>query len=100
LRDIGNGHATDYRTPIASTQSLRLAVDDLTLQPELRTAAAFALRIRAGEDARAQLRVAAATSADPKLRVALERIESGIEDFELETNLETLARSAETKNNS
>ncbi len=73
----------DYRTLPVGDESLPRLVADASRAADARIGAAIALRAREGEAVVPQLRVAAATTASPKLRVALEKIADGAPDDEL-----------------
>jgi hypothetical protein len=75
--------AVDFRQPTVSREALWEIVEGPTVDAAAREAAAKALvKTAVGED-RARLRVAAARCADPRVRVALERIDAGDEPEEV-----------------
>lgn len=72
--------AVDFRQPMLSRDALWAIVEGPTVDVEGRSAAATALvkTIDAGE--RARLRVAASLCAEPRMRIALEKLGAGLED--------------------
>jgi hypothetical protein len=80
----------DYRTLPAGDENLPRLVADASRAADARIGAAIALRAREGEAVVPQLRVAAATTASPKLRVALEKIADGAPDSEIARSIEKL----------
>ncbi|MDB4942763.1 MAG: hypothetical protein JWP97_2297 [Labilithrix sp.] len=69
---LGTGAAT-YRDEPLSRVALESALDDATLDADVRAAAALALRVSAGGEAERRIRVAA-ESADDELKAALETV--------------------------
>ncbi|MBK6514885.1 MAG: hypothetical protein IPM79_24805 [Polyangiaceae bacterium] len=73
LRGLGEGAKVDLRRAFVPVDHLLHVLED-TSQPALtRAGAAIAAARGAGPEARARIRVAASTTASPKLRVAIER---------------------------
>ncbi len=72
--------AVDFRQPMLSREALWAIVEGPTVDVTARSAAASALvkTIDAGE--RARLRVAASLCAEPRMRVALEKLGEGLDD--------------------
>lgn len=79
LRGIGAG-AVDLRTSAPTPDVLLRIVEDSKAPPLERASAAVAAIASGEEDVRARVRVAADTTASPKLRIALERIGAEAED--------------------
>lgn len=80
LRAMGSGALSTHRTaPVAREQLLAMALDGARL-PRERVAAAVALGPGLDDTERERLRVAAASIAQPKLRVALERATEADDD--------------------
>jgi hypothetical protein len=73
----------DYRSPPVGDENLPRLVADGSRSPDARVGAAIALRAREGEAIVPRLRVAAAVTASPQLRVALEKIADGADDGEI-----------------
>jgi hypothetical protein len=90
LRSIGVGANSSFRTaPIAPDQLLRV-VEDPRATPATRAAAALALGADLSDVERTRLEAATRAVAEPKLRVALERVTSKCPDAELEATLAEL----------
>ncbi len=77
--DSLSDHASTYREATVSREQLWGTLEDAGQAPELRAAAAVALRAGLADDERPRLRVVAGAAAAPRLRVALERLASGDE---------------------
>ncbi len=88
LRGVGAG-AVDTRSPALPTDVLLQVVEDSRAAPVARASAAVAAIESGDEDARRRVRIAAETTASPRLRVALETISGETDDERL---AETLAR--------
>ena len=88
LHALRNGEAGAYRSAAIPEEELWRTVEDPTSDPTARAGAAVALRESLDEDGRVRLRVAAAASASPRLRVALEKVASPIDEAELAGALE------------
>ncbi len=73
LRGIGAGASTDLRTAPVPPESLLRVVEDASASPALRVGAAVAA-LAGQPEAKPRIRVAATTTASPKLRIALERV--------------------------
>jgi hypothetical protein len=76
--------AVDFRRPTLSRDALWDIVEGPSVDVEARAAAAKALAKTAQGEERARLRVAAARCADPRVRVALERVDAEVEDVAAE----------------
>lgn len=81
LRGIGAGANTDLRTAPVPAESLLRVVEDASAAPALRVGAAVAA-LAGQPDAKPRIRVAAGTTASPKLRIALERVAETPDDEE------------------
>jgi hypothetical protein len=79
-----------YRSVAVPEAMLDGAFADGSLDAETRVGSAIALRVREGERAVPRLRLAAAATASPKLRVALEKIADGAPDEEIARRIEKL----------
>ncbi|NUO49549.1 MAG: hypothetical protein HOV80_11900 [Polyangiaceae bacterium] len=79
LRGIGAGANTDLRTAPVPAESLLRVVEDASASPALRVGAAVAA-LAGQPDAKPRIRVAATTTASPKLRIALERVADAPDD--------------------
>lgn len=91
LRRVAVGANVDMRTAHVSLEKLWSLVEDPSAQPSARAGAAASLASVATEDDRKRIRVAAATIAEPKLRLAIERVaEPDIEDEALAEALESV----------
>lgn len=90
LRALGTGVVESYRAAPVEREALLRVVEDVTARPTERAAAAVALAAQTDPETRAKIRVASETVAEPKLRVALERV---LDDDEaaLEAAVEELA---------
>ena len=88
LRALRNGEAGAYRAAAIPEEMLWRTVEDPASDPTARAGAAVALRESLDEAGRVRLRVAAAASASPRLRVALEKVASPIDEAELAGALE------------
>ncbi len=87
LRSLGSGANVDARTaPVPRDRLLRI-VEDPSLPPLARAAAAVALGPELDDEGRGRLRLAAEASALPRLRVAIETAAGGAEAAELEAAL-------------
>jgi hypothetical protein len=73
LRGMSSGAEGGMRTAPFPGERLRTIVENVDADAVSRAAAAVALAPRATPEDRARIRVAAATTADPRLRIALER---------------------------
>jgi len=92
LQAIGAGANVTLRTaPLPKDRLLRV-VEDASLRSASRAAAAVALVADLDDDARARLRVVAESTAEPLLRVALERAAGGASEAELEEVLAEVSR--------
>jgi hypothetical protein len=84
---IGTDANVTLRTaPIPKDRLLRV-VEDPSLGSSARAAAAVALRADLDDDARARLRVVGESTAEPRLRVAIEKAANGADRSELEAAL-------------
>jgi hypothetical protein len=81
LRGIGAGASTDLRTAPVPAESLLRVVEDASASPALRVGAAVAA-LAGQPEAKPRIRVAATTTASPKLRIALERVIEAPDDEE------------------
>lgn len=79
LRDVARAEAS-YRGAAIARERLVELVDDPRVSPRHRIAAAYVLKERGDDDGLARVRVAADTTASPKVRVALAAIADGTED--------------------
>jgi hypothetical protein len=79
-----------YRIAPPRDNDHSLIFEDPTADVVTRACAAVALRIREGDVMVPRLRVAAAATASPKLRVALEKIADGAPDDEIARRIEKL----------
>jgi hypothetical protein len=84
----------DYRSSAVTEEVLWSVVEDPRVDPTARAGAAAALAESTDESARARIRVAAESTASPKLRVALERIAGAQGDELVEGALEGVEESA------
>jgi hypothetical protein len=89
LRALGRQREDDYRTAPVSTEQLWQTFENTAVDPEARAGAAIALRARLDEPCRQRLRVVAAATVAPKLRVAIESA-AGDDDDALEEALTAL----------
>jgi hypothetical protein len=80
-----------YRVPVVPTDELCRVLDDPSSDPSARVGAAVALKQGGNEDHVRRVRVAAAMTAQPKLRVALERVADASNDDALLEPLEASA---------
>ncbi len=80
LRAIGAGANADARTAALPPEKLLSVVEDATASPAARVGAAVAAIPQLPAEARRRVRVAAATSASPALRVALTRVTEADDD--------------------
>jgi hypothetical protein len=90
LRVAHRGATEAYRSAPPPDVDLDALFDDGSLDAETRSGAAIALRARGGETVAHRLRVAAAATASPELRVALEKIADGAPDDEIARSIEKL----------
>ncbi|WP_437764529.1 hypothetical protein WME77_42325 [Sorangium sp. So ce764] len=74
---------TGYRTAGNDLEEVLRIVEDGSAPPEQRVAAALAARPHGGEAAEKRIRVAAEASAEPKLRLALEKVSAGEDEDDL-----------------
>lgn len=88
LRALGAGANADLRTPPVPPEKLLRIAEDAAAAPLVRVSAAVAAAA-AAPDAKRRVRLAARTTASPKLRVALERVSA--DDATDETIAEALA---------
>ena len=91
LRSLGS--ARGYREARVEPEQLWRVVDDPRAPATARAGAAVALARAKDDSARARLRVASESCADPKLRVALSRIADASGDAEVEEALASLVES-------
>lgn len=73
LRALGAGANASHRTPPVPPEKLLRIAEDAAADPLVRASAAVAVAA-AAPDAKKRVRIAARTTASPKLRVALERV--------------------------
>src|SRR5262249_10988855 len=85
-----SGANLDHRTAPLSPDKLWRIVTDPSAQPTARVGAAVVLRAGEGESAAEGLSQAAASSANPKLRIAVERVARGAAQEELAVALAEL----------
>lgn len=88
LHALRNGEAGAYRAAAIPEEVLWRTVEDPASDPTVRAGAAVALRDSLDDAGRVRLRVAAAASASPRLRVALEKVASPTDEAELACALE------------
>ena len=81
LRGVGAGARADLRTPVVPLDALLRILQDAKKPPQIRVGAAVAAMAGA-PDVRDRIRVAAETTASPKLRIALETVAEHPEDEE------------------
>jgi hypothetical protein len=79
LTDLTRGDTT-YREPVVPAEDLCRVLDDPSSDPSARVGAAVALKQSGDQDHVRRVRVAAAMTAQPKLRVALERVAEASDD--------------------
>jgi len=92
LRRIGAGADVDARHAGMSLEALVSAVHDTTLDPAARVGAAVAALPYATPAERRRIRIAAETTAEPRLRIALEKVTAAdAEDADVTLALEELA---------
>ncbi len=92
LRVLGRDKEQDYRSSPLTTEQLWQTFESSAADPESRAGAAIALRARLDASCLPRLRVVASTTANPELRVAIERAASG-DDAALEEALAALESS-------
>jgi hypothetical protein len=90
LRAAHRGATEAYRSAPPPDVDLDALFDDGSLDAETRSGAAIALRARGGDGVVSRLRVAAAATASPELRIALEKIADGAPDDEIARSIEKL----------
>jgi hypothetical protein len=83
----------DYRTASFEAERLWRVVEDGAQLGTTRAGAALVLSAELDDDGRARLRVASRTCAEPRLRVALERVTEGAEEGALQEALHDLVAS-------
>jgi len=91
LRSLGSSSTTKYRVAATSPDDLARVLTDQSADAEARTAAAVALEA-IDQGAAPRVREVAEHTANPKLRVALERIASHAADAEIEGSLDELSK--------
>jgi len=100
LKRVGHGAAATHRAAPVDPDRLLELVEDASARPVTRAAAAVALRATADDATRERVRVAAAASIMPSVRVALERAsreetsDAGLEEALAEVEAEDTARPA------
>lgn len=80
LRAIGSGAADDLRRASVSAERLLDVLDDASASASARVGAAVAAMASSPAATKTRLRVAARTTASPRLRVALEKVEGAGDD--------------------
>lgn len=88
LRGAGSASGGVYRAVNADVEEMSRLLDDSRAAPSARAAAAIALGACGDGTAARRLRLAAGAMANPRLRVALERIAEGGDDGEIAEALE------------
>ena len=90
LRAIGSSSTTKYRGAATSPDDLARVVSDQSADVAARAAAAVALDA-VDQNAAQRIREIASHTANPKLRIALERVADHAADAEIEASLEELS---------
>jgi hypothetical protein len=90
LRSANSGGIATYRQAPPPDVDLDALFADGLLDAQTRAGAAIALRAREGDAAAPRFRAAAATTASPGLRRALEKIADGAADEEIARSIENL----------
>lgn len=90
LRRAGSAAAGVYRNAGADGDRMSSLLDDAHAEPSARAAAAVALSACGDPTAPKRLRIAAASMANPRLRVALEKVASASDDAALAEALEAV----------
>jgi hypothetical protein len=92
LRALGEGQGSGYRGIGLTPEHLWRIAEDPSAPRESRVGAALALRPTLDDEGRGRLRVAAESSASPKVRVALEATADEVDDEAVAARIEGQAR--------